>query len=511
MKIEYICHSALLVDTGDLKILTDPWLKGPAYCHQWHLFPKPLNIRPALKADVILLSHGHDDHLHDESLRMLDRNSRIFYPLSWQKSIRPYLGGMGYFRVSAAMSHRSYELSATARLTYITHALQSIMVIESGREVLVNMNNALASANKNEMDIFIATIKKRWPIIDYLFCGYGAASYFPNTVHCEGKNDREVAEAREQLACNNFCYIVHELAPKNTIPFAADYVLLNEEKRWINRVKFTKGQVRDYYFNVYKGRDTNFIGAHPGDRLQRSRFLKMSGYHALENRYSLDQLIDAAMQEEIVAVNEIASLDEEQVDILERKLYAHVKSRSALFSPAILSVIKYTVEVKDIAEKRFFFINCSAGEVRVTRTHEVNTRSILKLQTTSRILDYSLAGDRGGEAIVIGSGAEITILDKTCLDKNLDLVCISLLTGQLNSARQMRALALQALKSFVFNPAAAVRTIMNMIGAGKPVNKNLAKERNLWLCKSKREICRACHIPFLSDEFAGTTQARKST
>lgn len=28
MKIEYVCHACLLVDTGDIGIATDPWFSG---------------------------------------------------------------------------------------------------------------------------------------------------------------------------------------------------------------------------------------------------------------------------------------------------------------------------------------------------------------------------------------------------------------------------------------------------------------------------------------------------
>ena len=35
MNIEYVCHACLLIDTGDVKIATDPWFAGPAYCGQW--------------------------------------------------------------------------------------------------------------------------------------------------------------------------------------------------------------------------------------------------------------------------------------------------------------------------------------------------------------------------------------------------------------------------------------------------------------------------------------------
>jgi L-ascorbate metabolism protein UlaG (beta-lactamase superfamily) len=96
MKIEYISHSALLIDTGDIKILTDPWIKNSAYCDQWHLFPRPINAEIENEADVILFSHGHEDHLHHESLISLDKNSICYFPYTWQKGIKEYFKELGF-------------------------------------------------------------------------------------------------------------------------------------------------------------------------------------------------------------------------------------------------------------------------------------------------------------------------------------------------------------------------------------------------------------------------------
>ena len=80
MRVEYDCHACLAIDTGDIRIVTDPWFDGPAYCNQWHLFPKPIDLSSLAEVDVVLVSHGHEDHLHAPSLSKLPGNARVFYP-----------------------------------------------------------------------------------------------------------------------------------------------------------------------------------------------------------------------------------------------------------------------------------------------------------------------------------------------------------------------------------------------------------------------------------------------
>ena len=504
MKIEYICHSALLIETKDVKILTDPWLTGPAYCNQWHLFPKPVNIASASEADVILISHGHEDHLHHESLLTLNKETRVYYPFQWQKGVKEYLGSIGYSDVVEAISDKSYRLSASTKVTFIANSLDSIMVVESEDEVLVNINDALPANHRSIIVEFVKKLKKRWPKVNYLFCGYGSAAYFPNTVHCEGKNDLEVAEAREQMFGDNFCYIVNELNPGNTIPFAADYVLLNNEKRWINKVKYSKDKIKNYYDNVYKGKATNFITAHSGDVIENNKFSQNSKFHALEKRYSLDELIDDQMKAEIRSVNEVVYISESEIVLLEKSIHANIARRSGLFSTERLSKIKYTIKVTDISEDNCFFVDCSNNQIQIKRTGGINAKAILVLETTSKILNYSINSVWGGDAIVIGYGVEIDILDKSIIESSLDIVCVRLLTNQPVASRQMIASPFRALRYLISNPLTTSWAIKQTIDGRNKVNKNPVNERSLWLRKTKCEICQVCDIPMLSSDFGET-------
>lgn len=75
MKVEYISHACLLIDTVDLRLAFDPWFAGPAYSQQWHVFPQPINAQAVEAADVIAISHGHEDHFHAKTLRALSNKS----------------------------------------------------------------------------------------------------------------------------------------------------------------------------------------------------------------------------------------------------------------------------------------------------------------------------------------------------------------------------------------------------------------------------------------------------
>ena len=56
-KVTYLGHSCFQIQTEGLTVLTDPFISGNALA-------KSIDIS-ALKADFILVSHGHDDHVAD--------------------------------------------------------------------------------------------------------------------------------------------------------------------------------------------------------------------------------------------------------------------------------------------------------------------------------------------------------------------------------------------------------------------------------------------------------------
>jgi len=60
LQITWLGHSAFLIQTpADTRILTDPWLGNPSCPSTWS------KIENLLPLDLILLSHGHSDHLGD--------------------------------------------------------------------------------------------------------------------------------------------------------------------------------------------------------------------------------------------------------------------------------------------------------------------------------------------------------------------------------------------------------------------------------------------------------------
>lgn len=238
MKVEYISHACLLIETEDLKIVTDPWFGEPTYCEKWYVFPKPARTDFIDETDAVLISHGHEDHLNEATLKLFPADAKVFYPYSFFGGAKEYIESLGFEAVKEAVTFKKYKVSAKTSVTYLINSHDSIMIIESGGQILVNANDALHSYPKKVIDFYIEAINERWQNIDFLFCGFGGASYFPNTMHVEGKDDYEISLVREQLFAHNFCHVVAGLKPKIAVPFAADFALLSETKDGLTKPDF---------------------------------------------------------------------------------------------------------------------------------------------------------------------------------------------------------------------------------------------------------------------------------
>jgi hypothetical protein len=246
MRVDFVGHASLLVRQGELSLLSDPWWEGPAYRDQWYPYPLPVPERYDLsQVDAVYISHSHEDHLHAPTLRTLLKvapNAQALIPLRHETSMRDYLERIGFKRIRELGSGTQFTLrkaGARLRLTLFTHIDDSLLAVESpdSGEVLLNLNDALHASRRELILEYCRVLRGRFPDIDYLFCGFGGASYFPNCVHVPGKDDPAVARAREHYFLRNFALIAEQLHPRHAFPFAAHFVLPDSENWWMSALR----------------------------------------------------------------------------------------------------------------------------------------------------------------------------------------------------------------------------------------------------------------------------------
>src|SRR3989442_15302242 len=95
MKVTFVGHASLVVDTGGLRIISDPWWKGPCFGAQWWTYPAPsLDVVAERPVDYVYISHGHHDHFHPATLRTFPRGTKAL--VAAQLGLREPLVSLGF-------------------------------------------------------------------------------------------------------------------------------------------------------------------------------------------------------------------------------------------------------------------------------------------------------------------------------------------------------------------------------------------------------------------------------
>ncbi|HWP59895.1 MAG TPA: MBL fold metallo-hydrolase [Candidatus Acidoferrales bacterium] len=401
MKIQVIGHAALLIEAAGLRILTDPWWEGPAYQGQWFPYPLPAVDPSALsRIDYIYISHGHEDHLHPPTLQRLPKTAAVVVPFLLEPGLADYIRSFGFARVIECPSGRKVPLRNGAVATCYNNEDDSMLVLEGDGEVLLNGNDALHADSAPVIDHLCRRLKRDFPRIDYMFMGYGGASWFPNCFRFTNGGVPPDPAFREFLFARNFARIARRLRPKFAFPFAASFVLLEKENRWINRLKFS---VPDPSF-VLDCPEVQAVYLMPGDAVDAGRVFR--GPRRRPDPGCAAREIESIYKKEIAAIESLAPVSGEWIESFRRRLEAHAERKSAyILAPG--TSVSFRIDLAD-SPGQSFHASVARGSARVTVVAPDHPAPIV-LQTRSAILEAALNEAFGYESITIGCGARVLL------------------------------------------------------------------------------------------------------
>ena len=112
LQVRWLNHATTYISNNNISLITDPWLMGPAFLTGWWLeetsSTDSLNLLN--DADFIYISHNHPDHLHPETLSLIDKDRKIIVGDFSSKSTQKYLESLGFNNIYALEFNTIYEL-----------------------------------------------------------------------------------------------------------------------------------------------------------------------------------------------------------------------------------------------------------------------------------------------------------------------------------------------------------------------------------------------------------------
>ena len=445
MQITQIMHASILIESGGLRILSDPWWRGPCFGAQWWTYGDPFLKPLEGKIDYIYISHGHHDHYHPGTLKTLDREAKVL--VSAHLDIAESIRGDG-FEVIEVQRDREHDLGNDVRIRIMdTHGDDTLMVVSDGEQVCLNLNDALHSAPRAIQDRFIAILKALYGQVDYLFCGYGIASHFPNCYRIPGKDDERTAIARQKYFNRQWAYLVAQMEPRFGFPFAADVILYEDELRWANEPVHNGERPTDAFAADYPDAATQVCDIAPGFRIADG----VVRDKVLRTPLNMDELA-ATHAEEAIRANRYPSVSDEQVDGIVAALQKNIAGSLGHFAGypgdyrLVIAMRNYSGAVEIV--KRGATIDVR----RVANRDAALTDCDVSLTTRQSYLNWSLTRPYGHEIILVGSGGIFEFRDAAKVS-----------AGFHHELRQMITLQTEALPPRPTSPPAWLRRLKTMV------------------------------------------------
>lgn len=412
MKISFIGHAAILIETKGVSILSDPWWMGPCFGVQWWVHPDPwLEPIEAAPPDFIYVSHGHSDHLHNGTLQRLPKSAKVL--VSDAIDIGPAIADLG-FEVVALSPHRVQEIASGVKVEITpTYSDDTLMVVDDGEEVCFNLNDAVHATPLEIQDRIIDDLTRRYGRADYVFCGYGTASHFPNCYIIPGKDKLKTAGRRQSHFNHVWSSIMQKLEPRFGFPFAADVIFFEDELFWSNEPVHNLERPTDVFAAANPESPTVVCDIAPGFVIQDGAIASQREFTAVDNA-----ALGRDRGKDIATANKVTVPTPEQIEDLAAALRKNVE--------VCLPYLEeyrgdYRMAIVLKGTSRGIELVKSGGSVRVSAAEISEDRSAYDVVFTTRFsyLRRTLTTQYGHEVIFVGSGGIFSYRDRQTAATNL--------------------------------------------------------------------------------------------
>jgi hypothetical protein len=218
----------VIIDTGDLRLWTDPWLESKAFNDSWTLYPAPVFDPTQLRdIDFLWISHEHPDHFNVPTLRGLpaefkQRVTVLFQENNSQKMFAAF-AQLGFPKHRVLPHDEIVRLSPQTEIyCYQVGQMDSCLGVRASGRSLMNINDAVPT----RWDC--RRMRKRFGEAELVLNQFSIAGY-------AGFADRKTYLTR--MAREHLDMMVEnhrDFGAKWTLPFASFIVFSTEDNRYVN-------------------------------------------------------------------------------------------------------------------------------------------------------------------------------------------------------------------------------------------------------------------------------------
>lgn len=226
--INLLSHATLSIEYNGFKLVTDPWLDGPAFLDAWTQYPPPTcdTNTVASDTDAIWITHEHPDHLNPRTLDHFSNETPIYLPELNYRRLSTRLRGLGFENVHSLPTDTPYQLTDDIEAACFESNStwnDSILALNCGGFKILNFNDAGLNWKVN----------RAIPDADLIAAGFasGASGYPITWNHLDVEQKTQMIQDRNEQCLQQCERFVEMFDAEYLLPFAKFFELVQPEHK----------------------------------------------------------------------------------------------------------------------------------------------------------------------------------------------------------------------------------------------------------------------------------------
>lgn len=257
MKLHWVNHASFVLEVGDIKLISDPWIEGRVFNQSWELLSNTkFEYKDFGNITHIWFSHEHPDHFFPPNLlkipKELRENISVIYQDTKDKKVKDFCLKSGFKEFLEIEPLKEYRLNMDLSLINgkVQNDTDSWLLMKTREGNVLNLNDCIFNSVEE-----LQKIKSVSGNIDVLLTQFSYACWVGNASDIDSKKNH----ASEKLL--EISERQRTLNPKYIIPFASYVWFCNEDNFHMNEQANKIEDVHNYINN--NGGES--IVLYPGD------------------------------------------------------------------------------------------------------------------------------------------------------------------------------------------------------------------------------------------------------
>ncbi len=257
MKIKWINHAGFLIESGNTRLVCDPWIEGTAFDNGWKLLsPTAFQYTDFENITHIWFSHEHPDHFSPMNIKKIAPEVRsqitVLYQTTDDKKVVEFCKKAGFKSVVELPPSKWYSVAPDFEvMNQNDKDGDSWLAVNAEGLKLFNLNDVVSYRT----DAALQRLEQLVGKIDVLFTQFSYASWVGN------KSDLAFRKQCAQEKITDIEQQIRILNPKYVVPFASFVWFCHEENFYVNEGYNKVGDIHQ----VLLKNSVNSIVMYPND------------------------------------------------------------------------------------------------------------------------------------------------------------------------------------------------------------------------------------------------------